>query len=156
MGVPFCISTLLWPTGGRRSRYRSVEWYSIRHPAIDECWDCSAQYRPFWARIGAVTRWSRHWWPSGWYFCGLLRYCLNHRFCIFRIVKIWFFLKDSFNYFRSFIRPFEVQTNPSHNLKYESNEWPQLFLYSKEDRLIPHTVSRANVTLITIGHANHF
>lgn len=55
---------------------------------------------------------------------------------------IVFFLQDSFNYFRSFIRPFEVQTNPSHNLKYEINEWPQLFLYSKEDRLIPYTVSQ--------------
>ncbi|XP_055606835.1 transmembrane protein 53-B [Uranotaenia lowii] len=48
---------------------------------------------------------------------------------------------DAYNYVWNFIRPsgYEVQTNPSHNLKFESNCWPQLYLYSKEDLLIPYT-----------------
>ncbi|XP_023016825.2 transmembrane protein 53 [Leptinotarsa decemlineata] len=31
------------------------------------------------------------------------------------------------------------QSNPLENLKYEKNKWPQLFIYSKNDNLIPHT-----------------
>ncbi|XP_058815796.1 transmembrane protein 53-B [Topomyia yanbarensis] len=56
------------------------------------------------------------------------------------LIVLWA-VEDTFNYLRNFIRPlgYEVQTNPSHNLKYESNEWPQLYLYSKTDLLIPYT-----------------
>ncbi|XP_052899095.1 transmembrane protein 53-B [Anopheles moucheti] len=55
-------------------------------------------------------------------------------------ILLWTF-EDAFNYVLNFIKPrgYEVQTNPSYNLKYESNAWPQLFLYSREDLLIPYT-----------------
>ncbi|XP_055541929.1 transmembrane protein 53-B [Wyeomyia smithii] len=61
-------------------------------------------------------------------------------FMAISIIFLWTF-EDSFNYLRNLVYSdgYEVQTNPSHNLKYECNEWPQLFLYSKTDRLIPYT-----------------
>ncbi|XP_039449594.1 transmembrane protein 53-B [Culex pipiens pallens] len=73
---------------------------------------------------------------------GKERYC-NSLFSALLTISIIFLwtLEDVFNYVWNFIRPsgYEVQTNPSHNLKFESNAWPQLFLYSREDRLIPYT-----------------
>lgn len=43
---------------------------------------------------------------------------------------------------KSYICPKNVfQSDPFETLKKEKNRWPQLFVYSKTDDLIPHTVS---------------
>lgn len=47
----------------------------------------------------------------------------------YEVVKSYIFPKNAF------------QSDPLQTLKDEKHYWPQLFLYSKADDLIPHTVS---------------
>ncbi|XP_058986053.1 transmembrane protein 53 [Musca domestica] len=52
---------------------------------------------------------------------------------------MWFF-EETYFAFKSLFRKTEpIQTNPFNDLKNEPNEYPQLFLYSKGDVVIPHT-----------------
>uniref|UniRef100_A0A1I8Q7G4 Transmembrane protein 53 n=1 Tax=Stomoxys calcitrans TaxID=35570 RepID=A0A1I8Q7G4_STOCA len=53
---------------------------------------------------------------------------------------IMWFVEETFSAFKSlFVKTEPIQTNPFHDLKNEPNEYPQLFLYSKGDVVIPHT-----------------
>ncbi|XP_075149397.1 transmembrane protein 53-A isoform X2 [Haematobia irritans] len=53
---------------------------------------------------------------------------------------IMWFVEETFSAFKSlFVKTEPIQTNPFHDLKNEPNEYPQLFLYSKGDVVIPYT-----------------
>ena len=60
--------------------------------------------------------------------------------------------EDSFNLLKNLVFPsgFDVQINPVYNLKNERVEWPQLFLYSKEDQLVPYKVRLGIIILFKI------
>ncbi|KAI8115078.1 hypothetical protein FF38_10896 [Lucilia cuprina] len=53
---------------------------------------------------------------------------------------IMWFVEETFAAFKSlFVKTEPIQTNPFNDLKNEPNEYPQLFLYSKGDVVIPYT-----------------
>ncbi|KAM7353337.1 transmembrane protein 53 isoform 1-T3 [Cochliomyia hominivorax] len=53
---------------------------------------------------------------------------------------IMWFVEETFAAFKSlFVKTDPIQTNPFNDLKNEPNEYPQLFLYSKGDVVIPYT-----------------
>jgi Eukaryotic protein of unknown function (DUF829) len=56
---------------------------------------------------------------------------------------ISWFVEETYYAIKQIFRPhcYAVQTNPLENLLAENTPWPQLFLYSKEDLLIPYHVS---------------
>lgn len=58
------------------------------------------------------------------------------------LMVVWFF-EDLYHRVRYVFRTESdpAQANPFHNLKDEANRWPQLFMYSRRDLLIPFTVS---------------
>lgn len=57
------------------------------------------------------------------------------------LLIIWL-IDDAFCSIRNiFFNGDPIQSNPSSALKNEPSQWPQLFLYSKDDLLIPHYVN---------------
>lgn len=58
------------------------------------------------------------------------------------LIVIWF-VEDAIVWFRNlFFNGEPIQSNPCTALKDENSYWPQMFLYSKDDLLIPHYVSQ--------------
>lgn len=65
-------------------------------------------------------------------------------FCLYRndiTSTVFYRISFLFQIISNAIYPRTIYPNPLENLKDEKNSWPQLFIYSKKDNLIPFQVS---------------
>ncbi|KAI9577073.1 hypothetical protein GQX74_011153 [Glossina fuscipes] len=66
-------------------------------------------------------------------------HCLTAVIITLTLSFMWF-AEEAYSAFKSlFVKTEPIQTNPFNDLKNEPNEFPQLFLYSKGDAVIPYT-----------------